>query len=238
MDSALSDDGSLSFRHEALTVLCAADVCAALERRDSLALADWQHAAPLAGEVCEYASELASGRALLGAAAILGSDVQFNVLQLATAVLEAAKGREALGDVPADWAEEPTIAAICHGVLGAPHVVLLPTELLLRAVGARRAFQVEVPLLLLLARSELPDPVDVAAAVLQRMSPRGRNFCEDLGRIKENQSSLVDSMLLRDLRVEVRELVDSSSYQSLFERIHAVPDERQESSSMQPNLSL
>ena len=54
-----SDDGALTFRHDALTLVCAAEhICVALERRDSIAIADWQQAAPLASVLCEYAGEM------------------------------------------------------------------------------------------------------------------------------------------------------------------------------------
>ena len=67
-----ADDGALTFRHEALTVVCAAEhVADAFKNRDSISLTLWQPAAPLAGEVCEYAGEIANGASVLGAVVIL-----------------------------------------------------------------------------------------------------------------------------------------------------------------------
>ena len=54
-----SDEETLGFRHEALTVVCAAEhICEAFERRDSISLAEWQNAAPLAPVVCDCVAEI------------------------------------------------------------------------------------------------------------------------------------------------------------------------------------
>ena len=84
-----SDDGGLSFRQEALTLVCASEhICSALARRQSDAVDGWQPDAPLAPVVCAYAGESLQGDALLGATAMLGSELRLNnVRQLITGVL-------------------------------------------------------------------------------------------------------------------------------------------------------
>lgn len=217
-----SDDGALAFRHEALTIVCAAEyVCAALEHRDSLAISDWQGAAPLADVVCEYAGEIINSVAVLGAIGMLGGDTQFNVRQLASGVLNAAADREDLQRVSPDKLDARTIGTIVRGVVAAVHLARPPVRVLFRSLGEKRVVQVGVPMLWLLARLDSQEAIIVALEVLGHITERERHFCEMLRVIKEDKSNWVDSMLLKDLHVKDGDLLDSLCYETIFTRIQA-----------------
>ena len=216
-----SEDGGLTFRPEALTLICAAEhVATALANRDVLAVADWQQAAPLASVLIEYSSEMVDGAAILGAVALLGGEIQFNVRQLARSVLDAAKSRT---DAPPEaQIDETMIPAICRGILGEVHLARLPVAILFGGLPAKRTVQVGVPILFLLARSEVPEAINIAVdvlAVLWRTAFEKRQFFEELRMIKDDRSSWLDQVLLRELKILVPDLLDGLHYQILFERI-------------------
>jgi predicted transcriptional regulator len=217
-----SDEGALSFRHEALTLVCAAEhVCTAFERRDSLTLAEWQPGAPLAAVVCDYAGETINSIALLGAAAMLGGELQFNVRQLAVAVLEAARGREDLDQVPENKLDEKTIAAVCRGIITEPMLAQLPIRVLFKSLSDKRKMQVMIPLMWLFARKDLPESVAVAVFLLEPKIKPKWNFYDELEQAKKDPSSSVDAMLLKDLHISAADLLDAVNYEGLFKRIYA-----------------
>jgi hypothetical protein len=217
-----SDDGALSFRHESLTHVCAAEhIRAAFERRDGLALADWQPEAPLAGVVCDYAGESIDSIGLLGGTAMLGGDLQFNVRKLITAVLASAKGRRDLDRVPEKTLDEHTIATICRGILSEPAMAQLPIRVLFQSLSEKRQTQIMIPLIWQFARKDLPESVAIAVFLLgARIKPKW-NFCDELEQAKENPSSSMDQMLLRELQMSLVELLDPTNYEALFKRMHA-----------------
>jgi hypothetical protein len=216
-----SDDGMLSFRHEALTLVCAAEhVCAAFEYRDGISVADWQHASPLAGVVCDYAGETISCTALLGAVAMLGADIQFNVRQLIRAVLSSARGRNDLDGVPHNTLDESTIGTICRGIISEPGLAQLPIRVLFGSLSQKRQMQVMIPLIWQFARKDLPESLAVAVFLLgSKIQPRW-NFYDELEQAKKDPSSSLDTMLLRDLRINASELFDSVNYEGLFKRMY------------------
>jgi hypothetical protein len=217
-----SEDGALAFRHEALTLVCAAQhVCAMFEMRDALGVADWQNAAPLADVVCKYAGETIQSAAVLGAMAMLGGELQFNIRELATAVLQAAKDREEFDKIPADQLDERVLAAVCRGISSELQLGRLAIRVLLRTLGEKRALHVRIVLLWLFSRADSPDAVDAALELLHPIVKRDWNFCDELRMIKEDPSSSFDAMLLKDLRVTAGDLMDSARYEALFKRIYS-----------------
>jgi hypothetical protein len=221
-----SEDGALTFRPEALTLICAAEhISAAFARLDALAVADWQDAAPLAAVVCEYAGEMITGAGVLGATAMLGSDVQFNVIQLIRGVLDAAKSRADLQEKVIVDLQGTLIGAVCQGALRELPVARLALNVLFSNLPPKRAVQVGVPLLLLLGRSDRPEAVNVALRILEALWNSAfsqRDFYDELRIIKDDTGALVDKVLLRGLKVLVSELLDGVEYENLFVRMHEV----------------
>jgi hypothetical protein len=215
-----SEDGSLAFRHEALTLFCAAQhVCYMLENRSHLGIEDWQSAAPLADVVCDYAGKTIRSGAILGAVAMLGGDIQFNVRLLIKEVLSAARGRTDLQVDHQFHLDERTLAAICRGIAKEVSLAGLPVFIMLEILSEKRRKQVIVILLWLFSRSASLD-VAVPVDIVHRMVKRERNFCEDLRPLKEDPGSSFDAMLLRELGISGGELTDSTKYEPLFTRIH------------------
>jgi hypothetical protein len=219
-----SDDDGLTFRHEALTLVCAAEhVCGALQRRDVFAVSDWQDTAALADVVCEYAGETISSEGILGAAAMLGSEPQINVRQLVMSVLRAAKGRQDLKLDAEGELDERFIAAVCRGILSEPSLALLPIRTLFGVVTERRRMQITIPLLWYLGRGDSTDGMDTVVELLAPRVKREWNFCDELREAKKDQSSSLDMMLLRDLDVNASEVLDAVHYERLFKAIYAHP---------------
>jgi hypothetical protein len=219
-----SEDGALAFRHEALTLVCAAQhICAMFEVRDALALSEWQSAAPLADIVCDYAGKTIRCSAVLGAMAMLGEGVQFNIRLLIKSVLEHAKGRDDFSPKSTDELDERTIAAICRGISTEVDTALLPIRLLLKSVTGKRALQVTIVLLWLLSRSESEHVVPAALELLHPIIKRDWNLCDELRSVKEDPGNWFDAMLLRDLKISTGDLMDTTNYESLFTRVHADP---------------
>lgn len=217
--------GELTFRPEALTPICAAEhLCGALASRDALAVSDWQPSAPLASVLFDYAGEMVDSSGVLGATAMLGGELQFNVRQLVRSVLETAKTR---GDVfPPTQVDDTAIAGICRGIVGDVNLAKLPVQILFASLPPKRAVQVGVPLLFLLARSDVPEAINTAVAVLDvlcRTALGSRQFCEALRTIKADRSNWVDHVLLRDLGIVVPDLIEASGYEGLFESIYKAP---------------
>jgi hypothetical protein len=216
-----SDDGALSFRHESLTHVCAAEhIRTAFERRDILALAEWQPAAPLAGVVCDYAGETVDSLGLLRGTAMLGGELQFNVRQLIATVLLSAKGRIDLEPAPEKALDEHTIATICRGILSEPTMAQLPIRVLSRSVSEKRQTQIMIPLIWQFARKDLPESVEIAVFLLGARIKSRWNFCDELELAKKDPTSSMDQMLLRELQMSSSELLDSSNYEALFKRMY------------------
>jgi Cdc6-like AAA superfamily ATPase len=217
-----SDDGALSFRHESLTHVCAAEhIRTAFEHRDSRSLADWQPEAPLAGIVCDYAGESIDSVGLLGGTAMLGSELQFNVRKLITTVLSSAKGRNDLDRVQERNLDEHTIATICRGILSEPAMAQLPIRVLFRSLSEKRQTQIMIPLIWQFARKDLPESVAIAVFLLGTRIRSKWNFCDELEQAKKDSTSSLDQMLLRDLQMSSVELFDPINYEGLFNRMYA-----------------
>ena len=125
--------------------------------------------------------------------------------------------------MPAGWLDATILPETCRGVIAAPHVARLPVRLLLRALGGKRAVHVQIPILWLLSRNEMSEAVELAAAILQGMPERGRNFWEKLRDVKDDKSNMIDEMLVKNLKLQDRDLLDSLCYENLFKRILALP---------------
>jgi hypothetical protein len=127
---------------------------------------------------------------------------------------------------PAVQLEETTIPAICRGVIGDVHLARLPVRILFGVLPAKRAVQVGVPLLFLLASSEVPESINIAVDMFQVLWKTvfgKRHFYDELRMIKEDRSNWLDQVLLRELDIAVPDLLDGSRYQILFERISNGP---------------
>ena len=72
-----------------------------------------------------------------------------------------------------------------------------------------------------LARIDTPEAVDIAAEVVRYVCVRGRNFCEELVIIRDDQTSWVDSTLLKNLGISMGEMMDGLRYEILFRRLCA-----------------
>jgi len=218
-----SDEGDLSFRHEALTVVCAAEhLCAAIERRDALSLSEWQNSAPLAPVVLDTASEMITSSGMLGATALLGSDPPFNVRTLIADLLQLTRHRE--GSFPVVNAvalEEKALAALCRGIVEVPNLSQGTIDILFRSVGDKRRMQLMTPLLCLLARKEAQGSVAVAVSILGPKIRPKFDFDDELRTVRSDVSSYLDVMLLKDLRLTAGEVQDLTQYESLFRRMKA-----------------
>jgi len=219
-----ADEGELSFRQEALTVVCAAEhICAAFERRDTLALSEWQSSAPLAPVVASCASEVLDGSGLLGATAILGGELPlpFNVRTVVTDVLKLASEREQIPSrgVPKQI-EGNVLAAICRGIVTAPDSCQHSIQILFSAFGEKRWMQVAIPLMWLLSRKDLPGSVRAALTILGSKIRPKYDFSDELRIAKKDPSSFLDSMLLKQLRLSASDLLDLVQYETLFQRIN------------------
>lgn len=215
-----SDDGALSFRHESLTHVCAAGhMRAAFGQRDSFSLSDWQPAAPLAEVVIEYAGKTLSGREVIGATALLGGELQFNVRQLIVGTLQCALQRTGFEKVPEGDLDEHSIASICKGILSEPALALLPLRILFESLSEKRKMQLALPLIWHFGKRDLPGSVPVVLFLIEsRIKPKW-NFCDELEQVKRDPTSSTDSMLLRDLGISLGELLDCTSYETIFRRI-------------------
>lgn len=222
-----SETGGLEFRHEALTIICAAEhISKALEKRDILDLGDWQEAAPLADLVCQYAGRILRSSGFLGAVAILGGECQANVRKLVTTVLQVAKSRDLADDQKLEL-DARTLAKICRGLAGEPSLVRQSSKLLVRVIGYKRHIHVAVPLLWYLNRIESQDSTDAASELLEVdiTTHKGggkipkRNFTHLLDEIKDDVTNLTDILMLKELDVKPSELLDSLNYERLFHRL-------------------
>ncbi|MBZ5525322.1 MAG: NACHT domain-containing protein [Acidobacteriia bacterium] len=220
-----SPDGTLRFRHEALTLVCAADhVCEAFELRDNLAIGDWQPTAPHAPEVCQYAGEVIEAPALLGATAMLSTELQFNVHQLVTKVLDASKDRRDIGAVPEDQLDERGLASICRGIATAPLSTLQAVKILLNSLGEKRARQITLALLWLLLRKDTTETSDAVLTLVRPIVRKDWNFCDELREIKKDPANFLDLMLLKDLHISIADFLDSLNYEMLFKKIYEIGD--------------
>jgi hypothetical protein len=214
------EDGALAFRHEALTLVCAAEhVCSAFERRDSLSIADWQVAAPLAAVVCGYGGETISSAGVLGATVMLAGDLQFNVRQLASSVLDAAKERQDFEAVPEDVLDEKSLAAICVCLSGEPRLSQLIIRPLFTSLSEKRLQQVRLVLLWLIAGKDAAEFIELAMDLVRPNVKPNRNFTEDLQTMKGDPSTSLDLMLLKHLGISPGEVFDSLRYEPLFKKI-------------------
>jgi hypothetical protein len=77
-----------------------------------------------------------------------------------------------------------------------------------------------IPLIWQFARKDLPESLAVAVFLLgSKIQPRW-NFYDELEQAKKDPSSSLDTMLLRDLRINASELFDSVNYEGLFKRMY------------------
>jgi hypothetical protein len=217
-----SSEGVLTFRHEALTLVCAAEhITWALDHRNGIALGDWQNEAPLAKVVCEYAGEIITPKGILGSTIMMGGDMQFNVRQLIDGVLDIARSRDNLGDLVGLQLDSTTIAAICKGASRSIVTARLPLRFLFSKLSPKQIIQVGVPLLWLMAASDSSEGATVAIDILNYFHKDARNFCEELADIQEDETSSLDVSLLKALGVRKTDLMNYSCYESLFKRIHS-----------------
>ncbi len=217
-----SDDGALSFRHEALTVVCAAEhICTAFQYRNTLALGEWQSSAPLAPVVCDCASDVITSSGVLGATSMLGADLPFNIRTLVTDVLELTKDRKDFPSVPdAKQFEGNRLAEICRGIVAAPSLSQQSIAILLSSVGEKRRMQITIPLLWLFARKDLPGSVAAAVRILGSKIRPKFDFGDELRTVKADCSSYLDSMLLKELRLATSDLLELAQYESLFRKMN------------------
>jgi hypothetical protein len=224
-----TDAGSLEFRHEILTVICAAKhICSSLENRNLLDLVDWQEAAPLRDQVCEYAGRILNSDGVLGAAVMLGRDAPLNVRSLLVSLLEVAKHR-VIEDTPKMHFDAKAISAICRGITLDPTLIPIASDALFRSLGSKRRIHVLIPLLWLLQRNESQESTYALLKLLElditglKGTTKERNFTHLLKEVKEDPANLMDVMMLRELHLTAGELLDSSSYASTFQRILQLP---------------
>jgi hypothetical protein len=217
-----SADGTLSFRHEALTVVCAAEhICEAFEHRDVLSLADWQSTAPLASVVCDCAAEIIDSSKLLAAASIQSHDLQFNVLTLVNRILESTTERDFPALTHDQHLDVKELAGICRGIAASPSLTQKAIEILVKSLGEKRLMQVTLPLLFLLSRKESSAVVAAAMTILgSRIRPKF-DLHDELETVKEDATSFVDAMLLKELRISTSDLLDITQYEALFRKMFA-----------------
>ena len=221
-----SDSGTLEFRHEALTIVCAAEhICRALESRSALDLNDWQDSAPLADLVCQYAGRLLKAAGFIGGVAIL-AESQINVRKLVTNVLEIAASRD-VAQAQVSELDYKTLAAVCRGLASHPVFIPRASRLLLDMMGHKRHTHVAVPLLWFLSRTESKASTDAAIELLEvdrtmnrvKGKEPKRNFTDLLEEIKEDPTYQMDLMLLKELDLKPSEMLDALSYEPLFMRM-------------------
>jgi hypothetical protein len=213
-----TEDGALTFRHEALTVVCAAEfVCGALQDRDALALTEWRHEAPLADVLYEYAGEIISSKGLLGGIALLGSDIQFSVRQLITGVLDIARTRDDFQRLPD--LQLRTLGPYVRGVARSPSLAEPAIRMLFESINERQMMEIGLPILLLLAPNNSGDATRLASTVLGRLAGESRNFYQLLHSLKSEKSRWIDALLLKDLGIKESVLFSVTSYEQLFRRL-------------------
>jgi len=83
--------------------------------------------------------------------------------------------------------------------------------------------QITIVLLWLLSRRDVPEIVEPSLILLHPKVKPKWNFCDELREIKEDPSSSLDSMLLKDLQIRAADLLDSQSYENLFKRVYQYP---------------
>lgn len=218
------DDGSLSFRHDALTQVCAAQyVRSAFEKRGALALAlaDWQPNAPLASNVADYVGETITNTEMLCATAMLGTESNVNVRQLIASVFASARGRQIDGRVSDTLLDENTIIAVCRGILSDLTLAQLPLEIFLECLGERRRAQIRIPLLWLFSRKEGRESLQMAHYLLKPLMKPGADLADELKRAKKDSSRELDARLLKELSLRASDVLDVVSYEILFKRLTA-----------------
>jgi hypothetical protein len=91
---------------------------------------------------------------------------------------------------------------------------------LINSLGEKRLIQITVILLWFFCKKSLSE--NVMQTALKLLNPRVRrdwNFCDELRELKENPGASFDSMLLKDLGLVPRNLMDYTHYEALFRRI-------------------
>jgi hypothetical protein len=221
-----SAEGELAFRHEALTLVCAAQyINRALESRSVIELGEWQSQAPLADIVCKFAGETIRSWGVLGATEMLSSSVPFNVLQVIKSVLRSAAPRNDFIAVPETELDERAFSLVLRGIKSDLSLADLPIRILTKSLSEKRFLQMTVIVLWFLSKTDLSrDLMRPAIDLVRTRVRREWNFCDDLRELKEDPGTSFDSMLLKDLSLPVRNLVDSTEYEPLFKKIYACPD--------------
>jgi hypothetical protein len=218
-----SDDGAIAFRHEALTCVCAAEhVWSRLEDRDSRSLGEWDQNAALADVVCEYAGEIISGRAILHAFGLLDGDLPINVRQLVMAVLTEARNRTDIAQ-SVGIIDLPNFPATIRGIVRAPDLAQTVLPALMGTLNERRTMEVALPLLFLLAPAASSDATNLSIGLLDAVVGKTRNFSELLREVKADKGRLIDSILLKELRVPEYALLDVIQFEPLFRRLDGDP---------------
>ena len=148
-----------------------------------------------------------------------GSDLQFNVLTMVNNVLESVKDREFAPAPNTQHIGVKELAGICRGVTAAPSLALKPFEILGKSMGQKKLTQVTFPLLWLLARKDSPGTTVAAVAILgSRIRPRF-DLRDELIAVKEDATSFVDTLLLKELRISSSDLLDIVQYEPLFRKM-------------------
>ncbi len=155
---------------------------------------------------------------------MLSGSLQFNVRQLIVSVLQAAGVRDDCEPIPDKELTERTLASICRGIVSEPSLAHLPIQILMKSLGEKRLLQLTVILLWFFSKGDPKD--DVVRAAIDLLHPRIKrdwNFCDDLRGLKENPGASLDLMLLKDVAVSARDLMDSTQYEVLFKKIYDKP---------------
>jgi hypothetical protein len=93
----------------------------------------------------------------------------------------------------------------------------LAIRILMKSLSEKRLLQATVILLWSMSKSELKDTAIPSAIDLVRTRvKRNWNFCDELRALKENPGTSFDSMLLKDLGIVTRDLMDATQYEGLF----------------------
>jgi hypothetical protein len=218
-----SSGGDVGFRHQALTVICAAQhISWALARRDRLSLGNWNAAVPLADLVAGHTGALLDADAVLGGAALLDGSVPVHVHGLICQVLRGAR-------VPTrnrEWQpayEAGVWASILKGLASEPADSLVGVRLLIERLEGGRLVQICLPLLWKLSRGGAEGAVGGAREIvdrLRRWHPKG-SFEDLLHTVRSDRETLVDHLLLRNLGVAAQDVLATESYYGAF---HAIRD--------------
>jgi hypothetical protein len=150
----------------------------------------------------------------------MGTELPFNVRTLVSTILELANQRGSFAPVPDDQQfDGKTLADICKGIVAAPGLSNRAIEILLKSLGEKRAMQVTLPLLWLMARRDSAGRVAAAVTILGPKIRPKFDLNDELKVVKDDLTSFVDTMLLKELRIRTSDLLDLEQYESLFRKM-------------------